>query len=254
MSKLRGITTTIGFLGLTLPLMPIQAALKVTSQTAARRFPHTYHRLLCKVLGLRVHVEGTIPRKPCLIVANHVSWLDIPCISAVLPVSFVARHDMAQWPLFGSMAKLQQTVLVDRSRKSKTGDVRDEMATRLASGDTLVLFPEGTSHDGINVRPFKSSFFAIAEQHGIEIVPATLAYRGVGGLPMTRRQRPSFAWYGDMDMVQHLWGAVSTGGVDVTIRFHDALPQGKRKDLAKQAEQQVRAALGPMLHGTPQMR
>jgi lyso-ornithine lipid O-acyltransferase len=249
MSRLRGVLKLAGFAGLTLPLMPVQALFKATAPNLARCFPHHYHKRLCKVLGLRVTAKGYIPSSPCLIVTNHVSWLDIPCVSSVLPVSFIARHDMVEWPLFGQMAKLQRTVLVDRSRRIKTGKTRDDIVSRLRSGDTLVLFPEGTSHDGLNVLDFKSSFFAAVEDAGVPVIPATLAYHSHFGLPMTRRERPFVAWYGDMDLPQHLWDFVQRGPIDVTIHFHAPLTTSDRKTLAKTAEKTIRQSLGPMLHG-----
>jgi lyso-ornithine lipid O-acyltransferase len=247
MSRARASTKLAGFVGMTVPLMPVQALFNATSPKLSRKFPHHYHRALCKWLGVRVTIEGEPPKSPCMIVCNHVSWLDIPVVSSALPVSFVARHDMAGWPMFGRMAKLQRTVLVDRSRKSATGDVRNAIAHRIAAGDTMVLFAEGSSHDGVNVLPFKSSFFAAAGE--AEIVPATLAYCGVNGLPMTRRERPSFAWYGDMELPEHLWGALKSGPIDVRLRFHAPLSRADRKQMAQAAESVIRQSLGEMLHG-----
>jgi lyso-ornithine lipid O-acyltransferase len=246
-SKVKGSLRLAGFLGLTVPLMPVQALFNATSPKLARRFPTLYHKILCRILGVRVHIEGEVPKSAALVVANHVSWLDIPVMSSVLNCSFVARHDMASWPLFGKMAKLQQTVLVDRKRRTDTGDVKAEMQARIARGDTLVLFPEGTSHDGINVLPFKSSFFAAAGD--AQVVPVTLAYRGIRGLPMTRRERPYFAWYGNMDMAPHLWTAAQQGRLDVTLKFHPPLTENDRKSLARKAEAQVRGSLAALLQG-----
>src|SRR5437868_15446574 len=82
---------------------------------------------------------------------------------------------------------------------------------RLARHDTLVLFAEGTSSDGARVLPFKTAFFAAAETPGVLVQPVTLAYRGHWGAPMTRRRRPFYAWYGDMDIRPHLWEALALG-------------------------------------------
>jgi lyso-ornithine lipid O-acyltransferase len=251
MSRLRASITLAGFVAMTVPLMPLQALFKRISPNLARKFPHIYHRALNKWLGVRVIIEGERPKSPCLLVVNHVSWLDVPVLSAVLPVSFIARHDMARWPLFGQMAKLQRTVLVDRARKSQTGEVRDEITKRINAGDTIVLFPEGTSNDGINLLPFKSSFFAGAGE--AEIVPATLAYCVANGLPMTRRERPFFAWYGDMELSTHLWEALKSGPLEVRLRFHPALARANRKEMAQAAEKLIRESLGEMLHDRPKI-
>ncbi|MEL6873345.1 MAG: lysophospholipid acyltransferase family protein, partial [Pseudomonadota bacterium] len=112
---IRAVTRLGAFALLTLPLMPVQAILKRTAPDAARRFPHWYHRQVCRILGIRLHVDGQIDRNaPALIVANHASWLDIVVLSAVAPVSFVAKKDVAGWPFVGTLARLQRTVFVDR--------------------------------------------------------------------------------------------------------------------------------------------
>ncbi len=98
-----------GFAGLTLPLMPVQAALLKASPRLARRLPHWYHRQVCRLMGIRLHVEGRIAEHaPVLVVANHVSWLDIPVISAVAPVSFVAKKEVSTWPFISTLARLQR--------------------------------------------------------------------------------------------------------------------------------------------------
>ncbi|MFG3757146.1 lysophospholipid acyltransferase family protein, partial [Klebsiella pneumoniae] len=92
-----------------------------------------------------------------LILSNHVSWLDIIVVTAVTPVVFVAKHEVASWPLFGWLAKLQRTIFIERERRQKTGAVAREMGDRLTGGDTVVLFAEGTSSDGNRILPFRSA-------------------------------------------------------------------------------------------------
>jgi 1-acyl-sn-glycerol-3-phosphate acyltransferase len=177
-------------------------------------------------------------------------------MSAAAPVSFVAKADVNRWPFFGSLARLQRTVFVDRERRVTTAGSRDEMAERLKAGDLLVLFAEGTSGDGARVLPFKSAFFGAAETEGIPVHPVTLAYTHHRNMPMTRRQRPSYAWYGDMDLPPHLWEALAMGPVTVTLRFHPpetTHAHGGRKQLARHAETRVRAGLVDLLHGPGKM-
>src|SRR5476651_1626611 len=95
-----------------------------------------------KVIGRPVTGEGV------LMVANHTSWADIVIFSAATPLSFVSKAEVARWPLFGTLARLQRSVFVERHRRSATGETRDVIRERLLDGDTLLLFPEGTSHDG----------------------------------------------------------------------------------------------------------
>lgn len=258
MSRIRPWVVLAMFVMLTLPLMPLQQLFLWFSPRMARAFPMHYHRLLCRLLGVKVEVFGRVPQHgPLLIVSNHVSWLDIVVLSAIAPVSFVAKKEVAGWPLFGSLARLQRTVFVDRDRRHATGTSRDEMRERLAAGDIIVLFAEGTSGDGRTVLPFKTSFFGAAEMPGVLVQPVTLAYRGHRNLPMTRRLLPSYAWYGDMELAPHLVGAVSAGPIEVAAVCHPPLSltgEVNRKALARHAEDQVRRGLVLALHDPAKIR
>jgi lyso-ornithine lipid O-acyltransferase len=251
LSALRGVLVLAGFAALTLPLMPVQQLLLWTGSRHAHALPRRYHRVVARILGIDVQLTGPAPKSgPLLIAANHVSWLDIVVLSSIAPVSFIAKSDVDRWPFFGALARLQRTVFVDRGRRHQAGQARDEIGERLRAGDTLVLFSEGTSGDGSSVLPFKTSLFAAAEQGNAPIQPVTLAYRGHRNLPMTRRLRPLFAWYGDMELVPHLWEAVKTGPIEVEVIWHEPLqPELGRKALARTAESEVRRGLALALHG-----
>ena len=254
MRQLRASFILLGFLCLTLPLMLVQLILVVFWSRAAHLLPWYYHRILCRLLGVTVTIEGRRPFVPALLVSNHVSWLDIPILSSVMPLTFIAKREVGGWPLFGWMAKLQRCVFVNRDKRHSTGKSSSEIADRLHAGDTLVLFPEGTSNDGHCVMPFKSSYFGAAENLDVALIPVTLAYKSNYNLPLTKRQRPSFAWYGDMDLVPHLWEALKAGPIEVIVRFHEALPKVSRKDMAKLAHVTIAKSLAQTLHGGWQIR
>ena len=255
---MRAALRLIAFALVTLPLMPLQQMFVWCWPEMARRFPHHFHRLVARILGVNITITGEAPgRGPLLLASNHVSWLDIVILSAAAPVSFIAKRDVNSWPFFGSLARLQRTVFVNRERRQGTDASRDDMKARLSSGDILVLFAEGTSNDGHEVRPFKSAFFAAADMPGVPVQPVTLAYQGHWGLPMTRRRRPHYAWYGDMDLAPHLWEAIGSGPIEVAVTFHPpvTLAQfGDRKRLSAHAEQTVRAGLYASLSGRDGMR
>jgi lyso-ornithine lipid O-acyltransferase len=140
-------------------------------------------------------------------------------------------------------------VFVDRERRQSTGQSRDELTDRLTARDRIVLFPEGTSHHGGAVLPFKSSFFAAAAGD-IAIVPVTLAYRLNWGLPLNRRTRPLFAWFADVALLPHLWGAVCNAPLTVDVIVGEPLPRGlDRKQAAVQAHHVIRETLAATLHG-----
>lgn len=270
MSKVRATTVLAGFMTLTLPLMPVQALLLRVSPQAARRFPNWYHRQVCRVLGIRLHIEGAVASDaPVLLVSNHTSWLDIPVLSAVAPVSFVAKKEVGSWPFVSSLARLQRTVFVDRTRRQAAGETASEIMDRLKLGDAIVLFAEGTSSDGNRVLPFKSSLFAAvkpsratqqrdgAAADSAEPLVQTVAivYTHLHGVPLGRSDRPRVGWYGDMEMQTHAWRLLASGPLSVTIRISPPVPLGEygdRKTLAVSSERAVREAVHRILRHRPE--
>ena len=244
MGTFRAAILLTGFIGSSLLAMPFQWLALKLDLPVAKKIPNFFHRWLCRLIGIRVHVEGEPFRDgACLLASNHVSWLDIPVLGSVLPLSFVAKKEVGAWPFFGTLARLQRTVFVDRDARAKVGEQRNEIFQRIADGDTLVLFPEGTSGDGNQVLPFKSALMSVAqlavgqgeEAEPVLVQPLSVAYTRLAGLPMTRKFRPFFAWYGDMDLFPHLWEAFSLGPIDVVVAFHEPVHLGQggnRKQLA----------------------
>ena len=254
MANLRATLILGGFLSLTFLLMPIQFLLLFCSSKLAQILPWYYHRILVRLLGVTIDIEGDVPNAPALIVSNHASWLDIPILSSVMPLSFIAKREVAGWPLFGWLAKLQQSVFINRENRISTGQSARVIKARFQIGDSFVLFPEGTSGDGKSVRTFKSSFFGVVDGLDVPVIPITLAYYSNYGLPLTEKQRPNFAWYGDMDLAPHLWAALKMGPIVVKITIHAPLPQKSRKQMASIAESVVRKGLAEALHGRPEIR
>ncbi len=259
--RLRAASRLTQFALLTLIGLPFQGLALLLDRRLATAIPFIYHRLLCRILGLRLVVRGRRhKRQSVLFVANHSSWLDIPVLSAVIPGSFVAKTEVAGWPIFGQLAKLQRTVFVERERRARTGDSRDEIAARLDGGDSLILFPEGTSSDGNRVLPFKSALFGAAEidvtrKDGpgpVIVQPVSVAYTRLSGLPIGRDWRPFFTWFGDMELAPHLWRALQFGPITVEIEFHAPLSvreAGSRKALARHCERAVRGGFGRAIQG-----
>ena len=229
-----------------------------------KTFPHRYHRWLCRLFGIRLTVIGKpVQDRGVLMVANHTSYFDIIVLSGAARVSFVAKKEVGSWPFFGTLARLQETLFIARDRRSQTATARDEMRKRLQHGDALVLFPEGTSNDGNQVLPFRSALMGAAEsevgtdaqghaQH-VPVQPVSVTYVGLHGIPMGRENRPLFAWYGDMELVPHLWEAVKAGPFDVVVEFHPPMTvdtEGGRKALAAAAERMVREGQARALAGS----
>lgn len=245
----------------TLALTPVQILILLIARRFWWALPFAYHKLCCRIMGLQVRIVGTPAKaRPVLFVSNHVSYLDIPVLGSIIPVSFVAKTEVAQWPGYGWLAKLQRTVFVDRQRRS-THQQRDNLAKRLDAGDNLILFPEGTSNDGNRTLPFRSALFAVAERRvgaagnggtPLTVQPVSLAYTRLNGFPIGRTLRPFFAWYGDMDLFGHLWRVAGLGRIEVVIEFHTPVTIeqfGTRKALAEHCQRVIAGGVAAALTG-----
>jgi 1-acyl-sn-glycerol-3-phosphate acyltransferase len=258
---IRALTTALAFAVLTLVLLPFQLIGIAFDLRLQRSIPHFYHRVLCALIGVRIREIGRqSTASPALILSNHVSWLDICVISALAPVVFVAKNEVARWPVFGWLARLQRTIFINRQARHQTGAATREIASRLLGGDAVVLFAEGTSSDGIRVLPFRSSLVG-AVHHAlgdsthhthVTVQPMSLAYTRFDGLPVGRGLRERVAWYGDVELIPHLLHVLASGAVDVTVSWGEPTAYdmaADRKAITRVSETSVRrmtiAALRP---------
>jgi 1-acyl-sn-glycerol-3-phosphate acyltransferase len=221
---LRVVRRGAGVLLWTLPCMVVQTICLLCPGRAKIVYARFYWTVTCRLLGLRVRVIGTAANvanaRPVVFISNHSSWLDVPVLGGSLDACFVSKNEVGRWPLVGTVARLGRTVFISRQRHA-TRRERDLMRERLAAGDNLVLFPEGTTSDGSRVMPFRSAFFAIAEGEDPPLIqPVSVVYDRLGGLPTGRASRPVFAWYGDMDMASHFWRFAQHRGLRVSVLLH----------------------------------
>jgi len=221
-----------------------------------------YYRVLCKIMRIRVRIVGTqIRDRPVLFVSNHVSWSDILVIGSLTPVAFVAKSEVRGWPLVGITAQIQRTVFVDRKRRHQTGNANAEIARRLESGTSVVLFAEGTSSDGNRVLPFRSALVGAIRDacrrngdNRVLIQPMAICYTGMQGLPMGRQHMPLVAWYGDLDFMPHIKMFVKHGAVDAVVSFGEPIAangEEDRKEMARSLEGAVRRIMAETLRGRP---
>ena len=164
----------------------------VSSQQRAE-WMHFCGRIVLAAIGIDYRVEGEPPTGATLIVANHLSYLDIAICSAAAPSTFVAKLEIAEWPGFGLLAKLGGTIFVDRVSRISAWEVADRMALRLAEGCPVLLFPEGTSTDGSEVVRFHPTLFAAAVEGGLPVTTAALFYEPHGAGTHER----DLCWFGD---------------------------------------------------------
>lgn len=257
-SYLRGALRVLGYALMALIGMPLQALFLLTgAKRAFIWFPRVFHRLSCRLVGLDVRVRGEIVTgRPVFFVSNHISYADILVLGSLLKAAFVAKSDVARWPLFGWLAKLSRTVFVDR-RRASTDVQRDLIAARLKEKDALILFAEATTSDGNRILPFKAALFSAIDHVGDESIlvqPVSIAYTCLDGMPLGRTWRPLMAWYGDMTLGGHLWQVFCLGTWRVEVMFHPPVDRRQfksRKDLAHHCHNIVAEGVSSLLSGRP---
>ena len=239
--------------------LPIQATALVLRLPFAKRFPMIVHRVCTKIMGQRVQVRGKqIKRGPVLFVSNHSSYIDVSVLGSIIQGSFVAKAEVASYPIFGWCARLSRCIFIDRRARFAVKQA-EEMMNRLANGDRLILFPEGTSSDGTRVLPFRSSLFKVAEvridDQPLTVQPVSISYTRLDGIPIGRHLRPFFAWYGDMEMASHMWQMVGMGRLTSVVEFHPPVTIDQfasRKELALYCQGKVASGVATALAGRPQ--
>lgn len=225
LSEVRAVILLFGAALCLLPVVIFQPLLLRVPGRAKELIPYWYFKIASRILGIDTRVHGAPSREnPVLFIANHISWVDIFALGGVMKPSFVARGDLEGWPLFGWLSTLRRTIFIDRENRARSGAHLELMIKRLEAGDSLILFPEGTSSDGSRVLPFKSSLFAVAERWNgtkpLTVQPVSIAYTQLNSMPLGRHFRPYVGWYGDMFLGPHVWDLMTLGRVTVVITFH----------------------------------
>jgi lyso-ornithine lipid O-acyltransferase len=219
----RAVRRALLVLAWTLPAMAIQTVCLILPGPAKIWFARFYWAGVCRLFGMSVRVIGAAAApsgRPVVFVSNHSSWLDVPVLGSRLSACFVAKGEVARWPLVGWVARLGRTEFVSRQRGA-IGRERTAMLSRLARGDNLVLFPEGTTSDGSRVMSFRSAFFSVADGATPPLIqPVSVVYDRLAGLPTGRASRPLFSWYGDMDLAGHYWRLARHRGMRATVLLH----------------------------------
>ena len=214
------------------------------------KIPRAFHRGLCRIFGIRVEHHGQLARhRPMLYVGNHISYLDIFVLGGVIPGYFIAKSDVADWPVLGSLARLQNTLFFERNSKRAAEQI-EIMREHLRSGGNLILFPEGTSTYGTSVEPFKSSLFKAAEMDDTQVLiqPFTVSYTHCNGEPMSAEYRDYFAWYDVTPFAGHFLNALGAPTVRAQISYAEPVSVtdfASRKECARHCwEASVRRCCG----------
>lgn len=188
------------------------------SQAERERLLRWWATKLLRVLGIGLVIDGVAPRPGgVLIIANHVSWLDIMAITAVRPVRFISKIEVGRWPLVGWLVTRAGTLYIERGNRRDTVRVMHHMAQALQQGDALAVFPEGTTSDGHGVLPFHGNLLQAAISTATPIQPIALRYSDPH-----HRVSPAVAYVGDTSLLQSLWWVVCASGVQVHVSVLDA--------------------------------
>lgn len=190
--------------------------------------------------NVRLTVTGSPPARPFFVVANHLSYLDIPVLATVLDAIFIAKSDVRRWPLLGPLVARMDTIFVDRSRPRDLVRVQTEMERAWQRGDGLVLFAEGTSSPGAGILPLQPSLLETAARHRWPVTPVTLTYRAW-------RAEQTVCWWGDMTFLDHLYRLLLLPAIDAHIVIGPPLdPPPDRKQLARLLHAQLTRQFQPV--------
>lgn len=212
------------------------------SEPMRARLKRAWSRQLLEMLGITLEVSrNSLDRiENGLLVANHVSFIDIFAINAALPSGFVAKSDVAAWPLIGWLARCNGTVFIERGKPKSAHRTQQAISTALSSGQRLSIFPEGTTSAGDRVLPFHSALFQAAIDAGAPIHALAIDYADACGQPSV-----AAAYIGDLSLIQCLRQILGSKGLQVRLRLAASFvpPFTDRRHVAHAAHQAVAAVL-----------
>jgi 1-acyl-sn-glycerol-3-phosphate acyltransferase len=210
------------------------------------RTQRAWARGVCRILGVRLAVEGRAPRGACLLVANHLSYLDVVVLGALVPCAFVAKREVARWPVLGFLARAMGTLFIERENRRALTGLNRRLRARLERGETLVLFPEGTSTAGEGVLPFRPALLAPAVTLGLPVAYAALRYATPRG---ERPASEAVCWWGDMTFGPHVLALLRLPAIEARVRFGaESIEATDRKHLAARLRSAVLERLRTLPH------
>lgn len=246
LATLRMLAFVIGTL-VTVPFIMVLVKL-----TGSVQWAKIWHGMACWIFNIKVTHRG-VPRDhgdtPTMFVSNHLSYLDIIVMGAHMDAIFVAKSEVADWPVFGFLAKLQKTVFIRRSREAMN-ESKDMIGNVLRESNNVILFAEGTSTDGRSVLPFKAGLLEVMYEPDIDaqLQPIAIVLDKVGGKdPSDQQVRDWYAWWRPEDtLAPHLWNFARVGGAHLTIHYQlplDPKNFADRKALAQAATESIAVEL-----------
>ena len=201
-----------------------------------------WSRQMLRIMGVTLVVRGTPPaRGPVLLVANHISWLDILVMDAAHPARFVSKADVKRWPVLGALITGAGTLYIERESRRDAMRVVHQMAAALTAGGTLAVFPEGTTHDGRSLLPFHANLIQAAISAEAPALPVALQY--LDGVSGERSDAPLFV--GETTLLQSVWRTLRADGLQACVHFGEpqTADQRERRTWAADLQQAVGAML-----------
>jgi 1-acyl-sn-glycerol-3-phosphate acyltransferase len=203
-----------------------------------------WSRQLLNILKVSITLHGQPPSpEQCgtLFVANHVSWLDIYALKATHPMHFIAKSEIRNWPVVGWLAHITDTIFIERERRHATGNAVAVLEQALRQGECLCFFPEGTTTDGTELKPFKASLLQAAINAEATLWPLAIRYLKADG-----STNIDVAYHGEMTMLQSVWNVLKQRETQVELRF--AAPVNAAGGERRHLSQQARHAISSLLH------
>jgi len=202
-------------------------------------------RWACRCLGLEVHVHGPLPQGNALFASNHISWTDIPVLGSLQPVRFLSKSEVGHWPLIGWLARQGGTLFIRRGG-GQARKVRAGIAENLEDGESVLIFPEGTTSAGLTVLPFHGLLIKAAADSGVPVQPVTISYR--------RNNHPDHLapFIGDDEFHRHLLILLRKPSPRVDVIFHAPVslsPQTGTAELSRQLHSTVQGGLARIQAG-----
>lgn len=218
-------------------LAPLAAAGSRRNRRQRQQWVRWWMRHLLRIVGIEVRAHGVPLAAPALLAANHISWLDIPCLLACTDAVFVAKTEVARWPLIGSLAARVGTLFLERGRGADA--TAAQMTAMLRAGESVVIFPEGTSTDGRAPRPFHARLFQAAPAAAVPVQSVAIRY------PHPTGTHPTVPFIGDDSFVPHLWRLLGEPRIEAELVFCPPLPVADcdRRTLAKRSRGRIAEVL-----------
>lgn len=206
---------------------------------------HLWSRLSLRILGARVEVEGRPPRAPFFLVSNHLSYIDILALATVVDGYFISKVELRSWPMLGLLSRMVGTIFVNRELRRDVQRVNRVVEETLARGYGIILFPEGTSSQGYEILPFRSSLLAYPAEHGIPVYSASLSYATPPSEPPANL---SVCWWGDAPFFAHFLNLLGLSRWEIKMRFLEEVETANdRKELARALQAVAVEELDPVV-------